>query len=74
MGRRRNGRRNTAPKVKPTKEEVKAVMEEVEELDLPEGAHWMLIHERLGLEYGDVFEYFTDDPEFFGMTEVEAPQ
>ena len=55
---------------KPDKAEVLKVMKQVDELDLPDGAHWMLIHERLGLEYGDVFEYFDEDPEFFGIKEV----
>ncbi|WP_162703704.1 hypothetical protein [Ensifer sp.] len=41
-------------------------MNDVEMLDLPDGAHWTLIHERLDLEYGDVFEYILDDPQFFG--------
>jgi hypothetical protein len=50
----------------PTKEQVKGVMEDVDELDLPEGAHWAMIHERLGLDYGDVFDYIAEDPEFFG--------
>lgn len=53
----------------PTKEQVREVMEEVEELDLPDGAHWALIHEKLGLEYGDVFEFIATDPEFFGYSE-----
>ena len=57
----------------PTKEEVRDVMKEVGEYDLPDGAHWMLIHERLGLEYGDVFSFIADDPEFFGCTEVKDP-
>lgn len=52
--------------MRPTKEEVRQVMQEVDALELPDGAHWMLIHERLGLEYGDVFEYIADDPDFFG--------
>jgi len=51
----------------PTKERVKEVMEEVDELDLPDGAHWMMIHERLGLEYGDVFDIISTDPKFFGF-------
>lgn len=42
-------------------------MDEVDALDLPDGAHWALIHERLGLEYGDVFEYMSSDPAFFGI-------
>jgi hypothetical protein len=52
---------------KPTKEEVKAVIDDVDELDLPDGAHWALIAERLGIEYGDVFPIITSDPEFFGL-------
>ncbi len=55
----------------PTKEEVRDIMAEVEELDLPDGAHWMLIHERLGLEYGDVFDFISADPEFFGYAEAK---
>lgn len=50
---------------RPSKEEVRDVMKEVEELDLPDGAHWAMIHDRLGLEYGDVFDYIAEDPEFF---------
>lgn len=50
----------------PVKEEVKRVMDEVNELDLPDGAHWALVHERLGLEYGDVFDIIAEDPAFFG--------
>lgn len=56
---------------RPTKEQVKAVMDDVDELDLPDGAHWALVHERLGLEYGDVFEYIANDPEFFNATPTQ---
>lgn len=56
---------------KPTKEHVRQVMNEVDDLDLPDGAHWALIHERLGLEYGDVFDYIADDPAFFGAKESQ---
>lgn len=66
MGRGRR-RRDAA---KPTKERVKEVMEEVEDMGLPEGAYWMMVHEQLGLEYGDVFEYIEADPGFFGAVEV----
>ncbi|MBR1187280.1 hypothetical protein [Bradyrhizobium sp. AUGA SZCCT0160] len=52
-----------------TKEELKRVMEEVDELNLPDGAHWALVHERLGLEYGEVFEIIAGDPVFFGAIE-----
>lgn len=48
------------------KEDVRRVMAEVDALDLPDGAHWALVHERLDLEYGDVFEIIASDPEFFG--------
>lgn len=51
-----------------TKEEVKAVLDEVDELDLSDGAHWALVHERLGMDYGDVFSMIAEDPEFFGAT------
>jgi len=44
---------------------VRSVINEVEALDLPDGAHWAMIHERLGLEYGDVFDYIAEDPKFF---------
>ena len=59
-----------ARKRKPTKEEVKKVIDEVQALDLPDGAHWGVIHERLGLEYGDVFDYIAADPAFFDAVEV----
>jgi hypothetical protein len=58
----------------PTKQEVKDVIDEVDALDLPDGAHWSLIHERLGLEYGDVFTIMAEDPEFFGLTPVKTKQ
>lgn len=49
---------------------LKHVMLEVAELDLPDGAHWMLIHERLGLPYGTVFEMIAEDPAFFGASKA----
>ena len=52
--------------MKPTKERVKEVIDEVEEMDLPDGAYWCLIHEKLELEYGDVFDYIAEDPGYFG--------
>lgn len=63
-----------ARKRKPTKEEVKRVMDEVDDLDLPDGAHWGVVHERLGLEYGDVFDYIADDPAFFDAKEVSREE
>ena len=53
-----------------TKEQVKAVMDEVDELDLPDGAHWALVHERLGLAYGDVFTIISAHPEFFRVEKI----
>ena len=58
----------------PTKEEVKSVIDDVEALDLPDAAHWAMVHERLGLDYGDVFEIMAADPKFFGVTPAGAKQ
>ena len=54
-----------------TKEEVRSVMEDTGLQDLPDGAYWCLVHERLGLEYGDVFTIIGQDPEFFGYKIME---
>lgn len=51
-----------------TQELVKQVMDEVDALDLSDGAHWALVHERLGLVYGEVFAIIAEHPEFFGVT------
>jgi hypothetical protein len=55
----------------PTKERVREVLEEVDALDLPDGAHWAMVHEKLGLEYGDVFEIMAEHAEFFGLEKGE---
>ena len=52
---------------KPTKEQIKAVLEEVEELNLPDGAHWAMVHDRLGMDHGDVFDIMAADPEYFDI-------
>lgn len=52
---------------RPSKERVREVTAEVEALGLSDGAHWALIHDRLGLRYGDVFDYWAEDPDFFGV-------
>lgn len=56
-----------------SKQKVKAVIDDVSELDLPDGSHWALIHERLGMQYGDVFDIIAEDPSFFGAT-LRSPQ
>lgn len=56
----------------PTKEKVKAIMDEVDVLDRGDGAHWALVHEKLGLEYGDVFDIIADNPAFFGDNKVKG--
>lgn len=53
---------------RPSKEKIKEVMEQVEALDLPDGAHWALIHELLELDYGDVFDLLAEDHEYFGYS------
>ena len=55
---------------RPSKERVREVIWEVDALDLPDGAHWALIHEKLNLRYGEVFDYIVDDPAFFGAKPV----
>lgn len=54
------------------KRKVKEVMADVDALDLPDGAHWALVHERLGMDYGDVFPIIGSDPEFFGYEESKS--
>lgn len=54
---------------KPSKEDVKKAMDKVDELDLPDGAHWARVHELLKLPYGEVFDYIAADPAFFGAKE-----
>lgn len=52
----------------PSVEEIKTVMDEVDALDLPDGAHWCLINERLGMEPGDVESIIAENPEAYGFT------
>lgn len=52
---------------RPTLWLVRDTIEEVEALDLPDGAHWALIHDKLGLEYGEVFDIMVAYPDFFGI-------
>lgn len=57
---------------KPSKERIKEVMDEVDAMDLNDFAHWMVCHEKLGLEYGDLFPLLRKDAEFFGIKKVEG--
>ena len=45
----------------PTIEEIEAVMDMVEDDDLPDGAYWHKVHEILGLDYGDVFSILAKE-------------
>lgn len=56
-------------KNKPSKRTIRLVLNEVETLGLPDGAHWVMVHERLGLEYGEVFPLMSADPEYFDLVE-----
>jgi hypothetical protein len=48
---------------------LKRIMDEVDELDLPDGAHWGVVHDRMGMEYGDVFPILEGNLEFFNCRE-----
>lgn len=47
---------------------IKDVYDEVDELNLPDGAHWAMVGERLGMEGYEVMEIMADNPKFFGLT------
>jgi hypothetical protein len=51
----RNAKHTMHQKPQITKDRIEAVLDEVEEMKLPDGAYWMMCHEKLGLEYGDLF-------------------
>ena len=55
---------------RPTKEKVKAVMEQVDAEDYSDAKHWQEVHRRLRLPYGDVFDYIAEDPAFFGAKKL----
>lgn len=57
-------------KQKPTKERVKQVIDEMDD-NLPDGAYWSIVHQKLGLEYGEVFTIMSDNPDYFGLKEVK---
>lgn len=50
-----------------TLQEIKDIYEEIDELDLPDGAHWAMVGERLGMEGYEVMEIMADNPKFFGI-------
>lgn len=66
----RQGEARHRKQKRPTKEQVRDIINDVEDLDLPDGAHWAMIHDRLGLEYGEVFDMIAEDPEFYEATEL----
>lgn len=43
-----------------TIEKIRAAMEEVDD-DLPDGAYWAMVHEILGVEYGEIFPLLAED-------------
>ena len=49
------------------KERLKKIMDTVEEMDLPDGAHWALINQMMNFDHGDAESIIADDPEFFGF-------
>jgi len=51
---------------RPTREQVAAAMEAAEAYDLEDGAYWQLVHDILGIEYGDVFEIIRRHQDHFG--------
>lgn len=53
-------------------ERVKRVYDEVDALGLPDGAHWALVGERLGMEGYEVMEVIGDNPTFFGFKKEGA--
>ena len=45
-------------------------MDEVDELDLPDGAYWAVVHDRLGINEWDtpnVYDYMAWYPDYFGL-------
>jgi hypothetical protein len=52
------------------KEKLRSVMAEVDALDLPDGAHFALIAERMGFDHGDAESMIAGDPEFYGYSEA----
>lgn len=56
-----------------SKEQVKQVMNAVED-EMPDASdmmYWSVVHERLGLAYGKVFECIRKHPKFFGVEKDE---
>jgi cytidylate kinase len=45
---------------------VARIIAEVNKLDLPDGAYWAMIAERVGMQIWEVQEMVASDPEFFG--------
>ena len=58
---------------RPTREQVKAVIAEVTNLELSIEECFFQIHDRLGLEYGELWDYVAEDPVFFDDPDPPAP-
>ena len=57
---------------RPTKERIREVLDEVNAMDLSDAKHWHVVHRKLGLRYGDVFDLMLEDREFFGIKPLPA--
>ena len=55
---------------KPTKERVKQALEEIDALNLPDDLHWTIVHKKLGVKDGEVFEIIAKDMAFFGCKQL----
>ena len=55
-----------------TKEDVRDAMETADGMNLPDGAYWLMVHDLLDLEYGDVFDFIAEDPDFFGYESADT--
>jgi len=48
------------------KRRLKALVDDESLEDMPDGAYWGIVNERLGLEYGEAQEIIAGDPAYFG--------
>lgn len=54
---------------KPTKWQIRNIMFEIdiEQPNISESSYWVLVHNRLNLEYGEIFDIIAKDPKFFDL-------